>query len=188
LSSVADLPSKTNTAASALSPDSATIPAMREVVPAIYSPREQPSRLGIPGRMAASAIAIVCLAPLVTAALLVPNPYGLGTHTALGLAPCGFYSRYGIACPTCGMTTSWAWFARGNLSASLWIQPMGTALAVLAMAGFWGCAYIAVSGRPAHRLIHYLPTGYIGWALLSLTVLAWIWKIFIQLHHLDGWR
>jgi hypothetical protein len=161
---------------------------MASDVPLIYSPRIQPQYLGIIGRLTALAVALACLTPLIIAALLPPSPNGLGTHTALGLAPCGFYLSYGIPCPTCGMTTSWAWLARGNVAASLWVQPMGTVLAAAAIAFFWAGAYIAVSGRPAHHLIHYLPAGYIAWALLALAVLAWMWKIFIQLHHLDGWR
>jgi hypothetical protein len=161
---------------------------MASEVPLIYSPRRRPEHFGVVGRLTALGVALACLTPLVIAALLVPSPSGLGTHTALGMGQCGFYLAYGIPCPFCGMTTSWAWLARGNVAASLWVQPMGTALAVLAITLFGAGAYIAVSGRPAHHLIHYLPAGYIAWTLLILAVLAWVWKIFIQLHHLDGWR
>jgi hypothetical protein len=86
------------------------------------------------------------------------------------------------------MTTSWSWFARGNLAASLWVQPMGTILALGAAAAFWAGLYVAVTRRPAHRLIAYLPGGYITGSLLTLAFLAWVWKIYIQLHHLDGWH
>jgi hypothetical protein len=133
-------------------------------------------------------VSLTCLAMLVTAAVVKPNPTGLGTHTALGMAPCGFQQWSGIPCPSCGMTTSWAWFARGNIAASLWVQPMGTLLAVLAVFGFWGGLYIAISGRPAHQLLWLVPGGYIARWFVTVAILAWIWKIFIQLHHLDGWR
>lgn len=55
------------------------------------------------------------LALLVTARWLTPDARGLGTHEQLGLPPCGFYLWYGLPCPSCGMTTSWAWLARGEL-------------------------------------------------------------------------
>jgi hypothetical protein len=86
------------------------------------------------------------------------------------------------------MTTSFAWFARGNLAASFYIQPMGCVLAILCAAGFWIGLYIAMTGRPAHRLLkrfNQTPL-LIGLALFGLA--AWGWKIFIHLHGLDGWR
>ena len=157
-------------------------------VPLIYSPRVQPIRIGWLGRAIAAGVGLVCLAPLVTAALLTPNPSGLGTHEALGFAPCSFLQSTGLPCPTCGMTTSWAWLARGNVAASLWVQPMGTVLALLDIVIFWSAGYIAVSGRPAQHLLRYLPAGYILKLLLILALAAWAWKIFIYLHHLDGWK
>jgi len=86
------------------------------------------------------------------------------------------------------MTTSWAWLARGNLAASLWVQPMGTLLAILTGLTFWAGLYIALTGRAAHHLIRYLPAGYSFQTLLGLALLGWAWKIFIHLHHLDGWK
>jgi hypothetical protein len=120
--------------------------------------------------------------------MLRPDPSGLGTHLALGLNKCGFLVAFGIPCPSCGMTTSWAWVVRGNLIASLWVQPMGTLLALLTAMFFWGGLYLAVTGRAAHHLLAYLPGGYIVYSLLILGLLAWVWKIFLHLHHLDGWR
>jgi hypothetical protein len=158
------------------------------MVPLIYSPQLVTRRMGPVGRLVATGLSLTCLAGLVTAAMLTPNPSGLGTHTALGMAPCGFQQWTGIPCPTCGMTTSWAWFVRGNLAASLWVQPMGAVLAILTVFLFWSGLYVAVSGRPAHELLSHVPSGYIVRWLLTFAILAWIWKIFIQLHHLDGWR
>ena len=157
-------------------------------VPPIYSIRHKPARTPPVGRIGALAVSLISLSLLTTAALLKPDPSGMGTHTALGLPPCSMPRVFGIPCPTCGMTTSWSWFARGNLVASLWVQPMGTLLALATATFFWAGLYIAVTARPAQRLISYLPTGYIGFSLLTLALLAWVWKIYIQLHHLDGWQ
>jgi hypothetical protein len=37
--------------------------------------------------------------------------------------PCGFKVRFGLPCPTCGMTTSVLAFARGEILQSFYIQP-----------------------------------------------------------------
>lgn len=161
---------------------------MDQTVPLIYSPRTPRLRLGWFGRLIALSCSLICLSLLVTAAILRPNPSGLGTHLALGLGKCSFLQAFGIPCPSCGMTTSWAWLVRGNVAASLWVQPMGTLLALITAMFFWGGLYLAVTGRAAHHLLSYLPGGYIVYSLLILALIAWVWKIFIQLHHLDGWR
>jgi len=159
-----------------------------ETVPLIFSPPVRRQTLAWSGRLLALAISLVSLAVLVTAALLTPNPDGLGTHEQLGFAACSWLHLFGIPCPFCGMTTSFAWFVRGNFAASIWVQPMGALLACMAVAAFWSGLYIAYTGRPAHRLLRYVPSGYIYKGLLLAAGLAWCWKIFIQLHHLDGWR
>jgi hypothetical protein len=63
----------------------------------------------------ALAILLCGLVLLGTAASLEPDPRGFGTHEQLGLPPCGFEDRTGIPCPTCGVTTSFAHFARGQV-------------------------------------------------------------------------
>jgi hypothetical protein len=174
--------SKSNT--SGYNPDAMTA----DAVPLIFSPPVRKQSLRLLGRLLALLISLSCLAVLVTASILKPNPNGLGTHTQMGFPDCSWLHLFGIPCPFCGMTTSFAWFARGNIAASLWVQPMGTLLAFLAVAAFWSGMYIAFTARPAHRLLRYVPSGYIYKSLLLATGLAWSWKIFIQVHHLDGWK
>src|ERR1051325_12205569 len=93
----------------------------------------------------------------------------------------------GRPCPSCGMTTSFAWFARGNIVASLYVQPMGTILATLSAAAVWVGLYIGVTGKSVHRLgrqIRWMP---IILTLMFLWLAAWGWKIGIHVRHLDGW-
>lgn len=160
---------------------------MDEAVPMIYVRTGAPQKLTIGGRLLAAAIALGCLTPLVIASTLLPNPDGMGTHRELGLAPCHWLQVTGMPCPSCGMTTSWAWFARGNLTASFYIQPMGTVLAIIAAACFWGGLYIAFTGRPIYRLLRLFPGRYYFLPLLGFAILAWGWKIFIHLTGHDGW-
>jgi hypothetical protein len=156
-------------------------------VPAIYSPRVSVSPVSLAGRGWALAVAAGCLGVLITAAKLVPSPTGIGTHTELGMFPCAFLARTGLPCPTCGMTTSFAWFVRGNWVASFYVQPMGFVTALLTVAAFWVGLYVAVSGRGVYRLLRFVPGRYYGVPLTALAILAWAWKIYIHLHGLDGW-
>ena len=166
----------------------AKLACLTPAVPIIYAvtPRREP--VSVPGRALAAAVAGCCLGVLVLAAWLPPSPTGTGTHTSsLGLPPCSFLVTTRLPCPACGMTTSFSWFAKGNLPASLYVQPMGTVLALLAAACVWGGFYIAISGQPAHRLLRLLATRYTLLPLLLLGVCAWGWKILIHLKGIDGW-
>ena len=45
---------------------------------------------------------------------LSPDSRGFGTHQQLGLPPCSFQQLFGVPCPSCGMTTSFSHFVRGQ--------------------------------------------------------------------------
>jgi len=157
-------------------------------VPIIYAVAPRPEAASNSARVVAGVVAGSCLTVLVIAAWLPPSPSGMGTHArSLGLPPCSFLKTTGLPCPSCGMTTSFSWFAKGNLPASLYVQPMGAVLALLAAACVWGGAYVAISGRPAYRLLTLVPTRYTLLPLLFLGILAWGWKILIHLKGVDGW-
>jgi hypothetical protein len=160
---------------------------MQGVLPSIYVLRGPSARLAIGERLLAMAISLGALAVLITAAWLHPNAAGLGTHRGLGMAECGFLRATGLPCFACGMTTSFAWFVRGNFIASMYIQPMGALLAALSAMAVWAGAWIGLTGCPAHRLISSLPTQRLLVGLLGFGLAAWGWKIFIHLHGIDGW-
>jgi len=157
-------------------------------VPLIYSRVPGEGRLPVGQRLLALGVALAFLTPLVLASRIVPSPEGFGTHTQLGLQHCTFFERTGLPCPSCGMTTSWAWFVRGNLVASLYVQPMGTVLALIASGGWWAALYVVLTGRPVYRLLRVLPGGYYCVPLVGFAILAWGWKIFIHLSGRDGWH
>jgi hypothetical protein len=64
---------------------------------------------------------------------------------------------------------------------------MGAVLALLAGACVWAGLYIALTGRPAHRLLRLIPSRYYLAPLFALAILGWAWKIFIHLRGIDGW-
>ena len=68
---------------------------------------------------------------MIVAAMLKPDPSGVGTHEQLGLPICGFLVEHGIPCTTCGMTTSFALAADGRLFDAFITQPAGATLAII---------------------------------------------------------
>ena len=65
---------------------------------------------------------------IATAATLTPNPAGHGTHTQLGLPPCGFLVVTGYPCPGCGLTTSFAAMADAQFAAAAHANAFGILL------------------------------------------------------------
>jgi hypothetical protein len=160
---------------------------MPQAVPAIYARVPISARLGWVGRVSAGGIALACFAVFFIAASIRPDPRGVGTHQQLGLQACQFEDRTGLPCPTCGMTTSFTLFVRGQLARSFYVQPMGMVLAGLCAMMFWAAAYIAATGGAAHRLFRFLPTSRLLFAFFALVLLAWGWKILIHVTGRDGW-
>ncbi|MEM1329622.1 MAG: DUF2752 domain-containing protein [Planctomycetota bacterium] len=131
------------------------------------------------GRLLAAMVGLGCLALLVTAAWLRPDSDGHGTHTQLGLPPCGWMLKYGRPCPTCGMTTSFAHAAEGHLGESFVTQPFGMLLAVLTAACVFAAGHIAITGSTIGRHAATLlrPPMLITGGVLLLA--AWGYKLWI---------
>ena len=70
---------------------------------------------------------------LLVAVWLSPSLRGLGTHQQLGLPPCSLRVWAGMRCPSCGMTTAWAYMVRGRVVESFHSNCGGALLALLAI-------------------------------------------------------
>jgi len=68
------------------------------------------------------------IAVLAVALAIEPDVRGYGTHTQLGLPPCGFLLLTGSPCPGCGLTTAFAHGIRGQWSLAASANPLGLAL------------------------------------------------------------
>jgi hypothetical protein len=156
--------------------------------PLIYNHNHASPRVGMFGRSMALGIALASLATLVTAVLIVPSSTGVETHRQLGMPPCGLLLTTGLPCMTCGMTTSFAHFAHGQVLASLWVQPGGTLLAFLAACAVWAGGYIGFTGLPGPALLNRLPWGRMMFALLGVLLAAWTWKMFTHVNGMGGWN
>jgi hypothetical protein len=84
----------------------------------------------------------------VTAAFLRPDPSGQGTHRQLGLPPCAYLVLTGQRCPSCGLTTAFAWAVRGRVDRAWRANPAGAWLAVCGAALVPWMIASAMSGRP----------------------------------------
>lgn len=153
------------------------------IAPRIYIGSSHSPAMAWSTRVMAALTAAACLAVLVTAAWLRPDPSGLGTHRQLGLAPCGLLATAGIPCPTCGMTTSFANLAHGRVLDSLRGQPAGTVLGALTAVAFWVATYVAITGRPGAAVVRRLPLTAALLALLAVVLAGWAYTIAVVLRH-----
>lgn len=132
-------------------------------------------------RIAMIAGGAVLVSLLVVAAVLKPNPRGMGTHRQLGLPPCTMVMLVGVRCPSCGMTTSWAHLMRGNVLGAIRANSGGTLFALAALtAGPWlllsGLAGRWKVWRPDERVL----VG-IGLTMIAVTIVDWILRLKLGL-------
>ena len=78
---------------------------------------------------------------------LEPDSRGFGTHRQLGLAPCTVRTLFGIPCPTCGMTTCFANFVRGEILPAARASTSGLLLAIACAAQLPWIAMSVCRGR-----------------------------------------
>jgi hypothetical protein len=128
-------------------------------------------------RLWLAAMGLGLLGLLSLAAILTPSPQGHGTHRQLGLPPCTFLALFGRPCPTCGMTTSWAFLVRGQWIFAFRTKVGGSLLGLLAVVAAPWMLCSAIRGEwlgisPNGRAVAY------GSALLLLiTLIDWILRL-----------
>ncbi len=122
-------------------------------------------------------LGVAMLSVLVLARTLSPEASGLGTHQQLGLPPCGFILAFGMPCPSCGMTTSWAWVTRGDFVRSAQCNVGGLLLALGTLpTGIW----LVVSGwrgRWVWRSPNAMVVTVIFMIIIGATSIQWLTRI-----------
>ncbi len=134
------------------------------------------SEVGIVERLIWAAVSVGCLSLLGIAAWLDPSPAGHGTHTQLGLPPCGWSAYLHHPCPTCGMTTAFSLAVHGRPLASFLAQPMGFLLCLATAGGFWAALYISLTGSQLGRVFGRMVTPRVLWCVAALAAAAWAYK------------
>lgn len=125
-------------------------------------------------------LAAALLAPLIIAATLTPDPRGLGTHQQLGLPVCSWPAALGIPCPSCGMTTAFAFVARADFISAFVAQPMGALLAIAAAIGCVIALGISFTGYQFQRLFDPLLNKWWFSGAIVLFFAAWFWKFIFM--------
>ncbi len=138
-----------------------------------------PRRLSIAHRLASALTAACCLAVLLLAAWLQPNPRGFGTHTQMGMPPCQFLTATGRPCPTCGMTTAFTHAAHGHFLAAVRAQPFGVLLSLAAAMAFWVGLIGACTGLRIASPFEVLLRPRWLWTLGALAAAAWGYKVAV---------
>lgn len=136
-------------------------------------------RCGVAAHASALVVLLACGSLLFVASRLEPSHQRLGTHQQLGLPACGFLTTTSLPCATCGMTTAFAYAARGDLANALITQPIGAVLAVASAAA------VLVSGYALFVGLSLVPLASALWRprpvllVAGLIVASWVYKIVI---------
>jgi len=122
---------------------------------------------------------VFLLAGFSLAVSLTPHPAGFGTHQQLGLPPCSFQTMFDIPCPSCGMTTSFSHFVRGQWPSAAGANFGGLLLAIVSMLmvpwSFWSAARGEMVGIRD-------PDTWLAWGigvLTAATLLNWLIEVLV---------
>jgi len=121
------------------------------------------------------AAVIVCLAVVGFFGLFaLARHYNIDIGRWLGY--CGFKQRYGLPCPTCGMTTATLAFAQGKIFDAFYVQPAGALLCCVLVVTAFLAFLIAVFGvyfRFLERFFREVKVKYIILALIVIIAAGW---------------
>ena len=126
-------------------------------------------------RWLACAFGAVCV--LVLARCLNPDPRGFGTHTQLGLPRCLFLWLTGLPCPACGLTTSFAHLARGEIDAALHANAFGVLLFACVLASVPFAVWAWLRKRAFFETLARMRIDRVGLLLASIGLALWIVRV-----------
>jgi len=109
--------------------------------------------------------------------MLDPDPSGHGTHTQLGLEPCGYLLRTGRPCFLCGATTAFALAAHGRIPTALWTHPLGALLFFLFLLAAFASGRALLTGRSLVLRIALWPWARLLAGLILLGLFSWGFKL-----------
>ena len=122
-----------------------------------------------------------CVSAVVVGTWLTPDHSGVGTHTALGFPPCGFYTITGIPCPTCGVTTSFVLAAHLRFEESFLVQPLGFLVFIAVCLSALATGGTLLMGKSLFKLKLKVNGYKIAFLLIVIVLSSWCYKIVIVL-------
>lgn len=139
------------------------------------------SRSALLSRAVWAVLFAIPTAVVVTAAMLTPSSEGHGTHTQLGLPPCGFLVFTGYPCPGCGLTTAFAHMVRFQIGGAWHANPFGIALFSSTVAFIPLAALGFVRGWPVVATLDRIHAEKIAIALSLMSLVAWVTRVAMQM-------
>jgi len=128
-------------------------------------------------RVGWSLLAAIAASVIIAARMLAPSPSGLGTHLALGLPPCGFLAWSGLPCAACGLTTSFAHLARGELSAAVHANAMGVPLFAITIALVPLALRCAVRAESPFEVVDRFQLDRAAVVIVTALLLSWLVRL-----------
>jgi len=116
-------------------------------------------------------------AVLAIAAWLKPAAAGYGTHTQLGLPPCNFLRITHIPCPSCGLTTCFAWTIRLQFRNAFFANPFGILLFLATVASIPTSIVLLWRRISFRRITETALFTRAVYASTALYFLSWIFKL-----------
>jgi len=133
------------------------------------------------GRLLAAAVFTAAVALLAAGFSLHPSASGSGTHQQFGLPPCSLLMLTGYPCPTCGVTTAFAWGIRGEVGQALLAHPAGLALALVVVVSLVASSAALLTGRGWRLSTGRLPAAWLAALALGLVLGGWGFKLLAGL-------
>ncbi len=130
-------------------------------------------------RLAFASVAIILLVMLGMASWLVPDPAGVGTHQQLGLPGCTMLTVFGVRCPACGMTTSWAHTLDGDLVTGIRASLSGALLCLASLFLMLAFACFAISGKGFRGVRLSLFLLILLGSIVSISVVEWLIRLAV---------
>ncbi len=108
---------------------------------------------------------------------LKPSPSGYGTHTQLGLPPCWFLKVTHYPCPSCGLTTSFAWAAHLEFWKAFLASPFGLLLFFATVAVVPLSVVLLTRGISFRRITESAGFPRAVYAATALYLMSWAFKV-----------
>ena len=134
-------------------------------------------KIRIRDRVSAILLCAVLSGVFVSAAVLVPDPRGLGTHEQLGFGACPTLRLFHIPCAFCGMTTAFTLMMRGNVLSAILVQPAGALIFVVSLVVLTASAGFAVAGRMPSWIGAQVLSGRLVLSSAGIVIVSWVYKI-----------
>jgi hypothetical protein len=115
------------------------------------------------------------------AAGLDPPDAGFGAHEQLGLGPCAMPIILGVPCPTCGMTTAFAYLAHGRPGMAFHAQPAGFVLAIAVLVAALLAVQALITGRSIAVNWYRVTPPRLALGLAAVLLLGWAYKLVTTL-------